>query len=89
MNDDLLNDKSYYFDEVLRIKEMLDLSKTNRASLFLLDEISAGLSKKHLEIVINVIKQLAAEGKLIIIADHLDDILKLADKTINLDQHNV
>ena len=57
--------------------------------IFLLDEISAGLSKKHLEIVINVIKQLAADGKLIIIADHLDDILKLADKTINLDQHNV
>ena len=56
--------------------------------IFLLDEISAGLSQNHLEIVIDVIKQLAANGKLIIIADHLNEILNLATKTINLDLPN-
>ena len=56
--------------------------------IFLLDEISAGLSQNHLEIVIDVIKQLAADGKLIIIADHLNEILNLATKTINLDLPN-
>ena len=41
ISDDLLNDKSYYFEEVLTIKEMLDKS-TEFQNLFLLDEIFKG-----------------------------------------------
>ena len=41
-SDDLLNDKSYYFEEVLTIKEMLDTSKEAKPGLFLLDEIFKG-----------------------------------------------
>jgi DNA mismatch repair ATPase MutS len=42
ISDDLLNSKSYYFEEVLTIKEMIDHSNENLPSLFLLDEIFKG-----------------------------------------------
>lgn len=42
INDDLLNDKSYYFEEVLTIKEMLEESASGDKNLFLLDEIFKG-----------------------------------------------
>lgn len=42
ISDDLINDKSYYFEEVSTIKNMLDNSRTNDSNLFLLDEIFKG-----------------------------------------------
>jgi len=42
ISDDLMNDKSYYFEEVLTIKEMIDESRNGKPNLFLLDEIFKG-----------------------------------------------
>lgn len=42
ISDDLMNDKSYYFEEVLTIKEMISESRNNNKNLFLLDEIFKG-----------------------------------------------
>lgn len=42
ISDDLMNDKSYYFEEVLRIKEMIEKSSNGKPNLFLLDEIFKG-----------------------------------------------
>jgi len=42
ISDDLMNDKSYYFEEVLTIKEMIGYSQTDSCHLFLLDEIFKG-----------------------------------------------
>lgn len=42
ISDDLMNDKSYYFEEVLTIKEMIDESESKTPNLFLLDEIFKG-----------------------------------------------
>ncbi|GAA4243234.1 MutS-related protein [Winogradskyella damuponensis] len=42
ISDDLMNDKSYYFEEVLTIKEMLKESVNGNKNLFLLDEIFKG-----------------------------------------------
>jgi hypothetical protein len=42
ISDDLMNDRSYYFQEVLTIKEMITESKKDVANLFLLDEIFKG-----------------------------------------------
>ena len=39
ISDNLLNDKSYYLEEVLTIKEMLELSNGDYPYLFLLDEL--------------------------------------------------
>jgi hypothetical protein len=40
--DDLLSDKSYYFEEVLTIKKMIEESQSEIQTLFLLDEIFKG-----------------------------------------------
>jgi hypothetical protein len=42
ISDDLMNDKSYYFEEVLTIKEMIAQSENRKPNLFLLDEIFKG-----------------------------------------------
>jgi len=42
LSDNLMNDKSYYFEEVLTIKEMIEKSQTKESNLFLLDEIFKG-----------------------------------------------
>jgi DNA mismatch repair ATPase MutS len=42
ISDDLMNDKSYYFEEVLTIKEMIEESSNGKLNLFLLDEIFKG-----------------------------------------------
>ena len=42
ISDDLMNDKSYYFEEVLTIKEMIDKCGNGKPNLFLLDEIFKG-----------------------------------------------
>jgi len=42
ISDDLMNDKSYYFEEVLTIKRMIKESMNGEKNLFLLDEIFKG-----------------------------------------------
>lgn len=42
ISDDLMNDKSYYFEEVLTIKEMIQKSANGESNIFLLDEIFKG-----------------------------------------------
>ena len=42
ISDDLMNDKSYYFEEVLTIKEMITESQSGKRNLFLLDELFKG-----------------------------------------------
>jgi len=39
ISDDLMNDRSYYFEEVLTIKEMITATLSEDSNLFLLDEI--------------------------------------------------
>jgi DNA mismatch repair ATPase MutS len=42
ISDDLMNSRSYYFEEVLTIKELIEKSQTEIPNLFLLDEIFKG-----------------------------------------------
>jgi len=42
ISDDLLNDKSYYFEEVLTIKRLIEESSSGYGNLFLLDELFKG-----------------------------------------------
>jgi len=42
LSDDLMNDKSYYFEEVLTIKEMIQKAANAKPNVFLLDEIFKG-----------------------------------------------
>lgn len=63
ISDDLMNDKSYYFEEVLTIKEMIKQSSNGCANLFLLDEIFKGT---------NTIERIAA-GKAVLSSLNLND----------------
>lgn len=42
ISDDLMNDRSYYFEEVMTIREMIDSAQSGGINLFLLDEIFKG-----------------------------------------------
>jgi energy-coupling factor transport system ATP-binding protein len=53
-------------------------------AVYLLDEISAGLSEKHLEKILNLLQEISAAGKIIILADHHDDILHIAGRIFDL-----
>lgn len=73
ISDDLLNDKSYYFEEVLTIKEMVDQSETELPNLFLLDEIFKGT---------NTVERISA-GKAVLSA------LTKADNIVFVSTHDI
>lgn len=80
INDDLLNDKSYYFEEVLTIKEMIDRSKENSVNLFLLDEIFKGTNTvERISAGKAVLSALAKNNNITFVSTHdieLADLLK-------------
>ena len=63
ISDNLMNDRSYYFEEVLTIKDMIDNSTNGKTNLFLLDEIFKGT---------NTIERISA-GKAVLSAISKDD----------------
>ncbi len=73
ISDDLMNDKSYYFEEVLTIKEMIDNSLSGKPYLFLLDEIFKGT---------NTIERISA-GKAVLSA------LTKADNIVFVSTHDI
>ncbi len=73
ISDDLMNDKSYYFEEVLTIKEMIDKSENGNPNLFLLDEIFKGT---------NTVERISA-GKAVLSA------LRKADNIVFVSTHDI
>ncbi len=82
ISDDLLNDKSYYFEEVLTIKEMLENSTSEKQNLFLLDEIFKGTNTiERISAGKAVLSSLTKNKNIVFVATHdieLTDML--ADK---------
>jgi DNA mismatch repair ATPase MutS len=80
INDDLLNDKSYYFEEVLTIKEMIDRSAEEIPNLFLLDEIFKGTNTvERISAGKAVLSSLAKKRNIVFVSTHdieLADLLK-------------
>ncbi|MFC1898175.1 ABC transporter ATP-binding protein [Candidatus Cloacimonadota bacterium] len=74
------NTLSYGQKKLVTFASLLTLSP----QVFLLDELSAGLSEMHLAKVHQVLKSLKEDGKIIFIADHNPAILQLAEKQIIL-----
>jgi len=79
ISDDLLNDKSYYFEEVITIKEMIDKSEDEKSNLFLLDEIFKGTNTiERISAGKAVLSFLAKGNNLVFVSTHdieLADIL--------------
>jgi len=80
ISDDLMNDKSYYFEEVLTIKEMIDNSDQGKPNLFLLDEIFKGTNTiERISAGKAVLSALAKAGNIVFVSTHdieLADLLK-------------
>lgn len=74
ISDDLLNDKSYYFEEVLTIKNMIDNCGTKEPNIFLLDEIFKGT---------NTVERISA-GKAVLSALAKDNIVFVSTHDIEL-----
>jgi len=100
INDDLMNDKSYYFEEVLTIKEMIQESEGKSNSLFLLDEIFKGTNTvERISAGKAVLSTLAKNNNIVLVSTHdieLADMLSseyelyhfsevLSDNTIDFD----
>ncbi|HAF30425.1 MAG TPA: DNA mismatch repair protein MutS [Bacteroidales bacterium] len=73
ISDDLMNDRSYYFEEVLTIKEMIDKSENGVPNLFLLDEIFKGT---------NTVERISA-GKAVLSA------LRKSDNIVFVSTHDI
>lgn len=80
ISDDLLNDKSYYFEEVLTIKEMIEKSSKGTPSLFLLDEIFKGTNTiERISAGKAVLSALAQGNNIVFVSTHdieLTDMLE-------------
>lgn len=80
ISDDLMNDKSYYFEEVLTIKAMIDQCVSGLPNLFLLDEIFKGTNTiERISAGKAVLSYLARADNLVFVSTHdieLADLLK-------------
>ena len=80
ISDDLLNNKSYYFEEVIRIREMIGVSEEKTPCLFLLDELYKGTNTlERIAAAEAVLHYLAHHNNLIFVATHdieLGDMLE-------------
>lgn len=71
ISDDLMNDKSYYFEEVLTIKEMMDESTKLIPNLFLLDEIFKGTNTvERISAGKAVLSSLARNSNIVFVSTH-------------------
>jgi DNA mismatch repair ATPase MutS len=100
LSDNLMNDKSYYFEEVLTIKEMIEKSQTKESNLFLLDEIFKGTNTiERISAGRAVLSYLNNKSNIVFVSTHdieLADLLKgsynlyhfseqVEDKTLDFD----
>ena len=80
ISDDLMNDRSYYFEEVIIIKEMIEKSKDGNLNLFLLDEIFKGTNTvERISAGKAVLSSLNADNNIVFVSTHdieLADLLK-------------
>jgi hypothetical protein len=80
LSDDLMNDKSYYFEEVLTIKEMIEKSEMQGSNLFLLDEIFKGTNTiERISAGRSVLSYLNNESNIVFVSTHdieLTDLLQ-------------
>lgn len=71
ISDDLMNDKSYYFEEVLTIKEMMNNSNNLKQNLFLLDEIFKGTNTvERISAGKAVLSSLAMNNNIVFVSTH-------------------
>lgn len=85
ISDDLLNDKSYYFEEVLTIKEMIEESQSENINLFLLDEIFKGTNTvERISAGKAVLSSLAKTNNIVFVSTHDIELAELLQNDYDL-----
>ena len=85
ISDDLLNDKSYYFEEVLTIKQLIDRSLEDIPTLFLLDEIFKGTNTiERISAGKAVLSVLTKANNLVFVSTHDIELTELLDTEYSL-----
>ncbi len=84
MNDDLMNDKSYYFDEVIRIKEMIESSQSGGINLFLLDEIFKGINTVERISAGKAVLEYLSKGNFVFVSTHDIELAELLKNDFQL-----
>ena len=97
VSDDLLNEKSYYFEEVLAVKNLLDESHTGPGNLFLLDELFKGTNTvERIAAGKSVLSYLNKGSNLVFVsthdlelADHLSETFDLYHFSEIIEEHDI
>ena len=80
ISDNLMNNTSYYLEEVVRIKELIDASKQDDPCLFILDEIFKGTNTvERIAAGKSILSYLNKENHMVMVSTHdleLTDLLK-------------
>ncbi len=85
ISDDLLSEKSYYFEEVNSIKQMLDASQATTPNLFLLDELFKGTNTvERVAAGTAVLKYLNQKANFVFISTHDLELTDYLKETYNL-----
>lgn len=85
LSDSLMDDKSYYFEEVLTIKEMIEESQTKEPNLFLLDEIFRGTNTiERVSAGRAVLSYLNNNSNIVFVSTHDIELAELLNNTYDL-----
>jgi DNA mismatch repair ATPase MutS len=85
ISDNLMNDKSYYFEEVLTIKEMIERSQTKESNLFLLDEIFKGTNTiERISAGRAVLSYLNNKSNIVFVSTHDIELAEMLKDTYSL-----
>lgn len=85
ISDDLLNDKSYYFEEVISIKEMIEHAQKDIPNLFLLDEIFKGTNTiERIAAGKAVLKQLCKKQNIVLVSTHDIELTNMLQEDYDL-----
>lgn len=83
--DDLMSEKSYYFEEVVTIKKMLEESSAETPTLFLLDEIFKGTNTvERIAAGKSVLSYLNKNNNLVLVATHDLELTEFLENTYDL-----
>jgi DNA mismatch repair ATPase MutS len=85
ISDDLMNDKSYYSEEVLTIKEMIERSSNGKQNIFLLDELFKGTNTiERISAGKAVLSALAKKNNIVLFSTHDIELTEMLDKEYEL-----
>ncbi len=85
ISDDVFSGKSYYFEEVLLVKEMIGESRAGRETLFLLDEIFKGTNTiERIAAGKAVLSYICKKGNIVFVSTHDIELAGLLQNTYDL-----